>query len=166
MIQSIRQLKNASIILFALLISTGAYGQGSNAPTRRQAPRSQDGNINREFEIKGNVLVKFLGSGGDVTIPDGVTSIGPMAFYDKPIIGIKIPDSVTSIGQDAFFGCDLNSVTIPASVKTIGKDALGYDRAGAFHTPREGFTIYGTRGSAAERYAKNHPFIKFVLEKG
>ena len=36
-------------------------------------------NIN-DFEIKNDVLIKYTGKGGDVTIPDGVTRIGEKSF--------------------------------------------------------------------------------------
>ena len=42
----------------------------------------------------------------DVTIPDGVTSIGDRAFYScSGLTSVTIPDSVTSIGDYAFSGC-------------------------------------------------------------
>ena len=35
----------------------------------------------KDFEIKQNKLVKYLGSGGTITIPEGVTDIGDEAFF-------------------------------------------------------------------------------------
>ena len=117
-----------------------------------------------------------------ITIPDGVISIGDEAFYDcTSLISITIPNSVTSVGNQAFYNCTwltsvtigngvksigysafyncswLTSVTIPNSVTRIGKKAFGYYHDG--HEERiHGFTVYGNKGSEAERYANKNGF--------
>ena len=62
----------------------------------------------------------------NLTIPDGVTSIGNYAFIGcSDLTSVTIPDSVTSIGGFAFRDCiGLTSVTIPASVTSIGNGAF------------------------------------------
>ncbi len=79
-----------------------------------------------DFVIKNGVLTKYVGPGGDVTVPDGVTSIGQGAFeWCHSLTSITLPDSVTSIGECAFFGCKkLTSVTLPDSVTSIGKGSF------------------------------------------
>ena len=80
----------------------------------------------RDFEMKGTTLVKYRGVNSDVVIPEGVTSIGPRAFYSNIRLGsVAIPASVTEIGEQAFCYCyNLTSVTVPGSVKVIGKGAF------------------------------------------
>ena len=92
-------------------------------------------------------------------IPSSVTEIGWSAFYDcTGLKSVTIPSSVTEIGEWAFKGCtSLKSVTIPSSVTKIGNDAFGYDNKSKI----KGFTIYGKKGTAAERYARDNGF-KFV----
>ena len=79
-----------------------------------------------DFEIQDGVLKKYHGSGKNVTIPDGVTTIGKSAFQAcNSLISVTIPSSVTTIEQGAFLGClNLTSVNIPDSVTTIGKFAF------------------------------------------
>ena len=61
----------------------------------------------------------------EITIPNGVTSIGDYAFYGcSSLTSITIPNSVTSIGNGAFLACSLTSVTIPNSVTSIGNSAF------------------------------------------
>ena len=58
-----------------------------------------------DFVIKNGVLTKYVGPGGDVTVPEGVTSIGDSAFRCcSRLTSITLPDSVTSIGDWAFSG--------------------------------------------------------------
>lgn len=92
----------------------------------KSGPKPTGSPINmNDFEID-RVLVKYKGKGGDVTIPNGITSIGERAFeHCRNLTSINIPDSVTSIGERAFSGCDsLTSINIPNSVISIGKCAF------------------------------------------
>ncbi len=81
----------------------------------------------RDFQIDENgCLTKYTGYGGNVVIPDSVTSFGNGAFYGcSSLTSITIPDSVTSIGWGAFKGCSsLTNITIPDSVTSIGWGAF------------------------------------------
>ncbi len=79
-----------------------------------------------DFTIENGVLREYNGPGGDVTIPDSVTSIRGYAFYNCEILtSVTIPDSVTGIGERAFSGCKaLTGVTIPGSIPEIGPYAF------------------------------------------
>jgi hypothetical protein len=79
-----------------------------------------------DFVIENGVLTKYIGPGGDVTVPEGVTSIGDAAFWGcSSLTSVTIPEGVTSIGGLAFNGCSsLTSVTIPAGVTSIGNWAF------------------------------------------
>ena len=74
-----------------------------------------------DLEMDGTVLVKYIGKGGDIIIPDGVTEISPEAFKEcTALTGVTIPDGVTKIGKKAFYGCsELTRVNIPEGVEML-----------------------------------------------
>ena len=58
----------------------------------------------------------------DVTLPEGITSIGEGAFRGNGKLRcINIPSSVTNIGEDAYYGCTYaaGSVTVPEGVSRL-----------------------------------------------
>lgn len=60
-----------------------------------------------------------------ITIPDGITSIGDWTFNGSGLESITFPSSVETIGEFAFHYCtNLKSITFPSSVKSIGKEAF------------------------------------------
>ena len=79
-----------------------------------------------DFVIENGVLKEYQGAGGDVVIPEGVTSIGRSAFAEcKKMKSVTIPDSVTSIGDYAFEKCaGLTSVILGNSIVSIGWGAF------------------------------------------
>ena len=78
------------------------------------------------FLIEDGVLTLYTGTGGTVTIPNGVKTIGYAAFEgNTALTEIVIPDSVTAIEYSAFSRCTaLKSVTLPGNLTTIGSYAF------------------------------------------
>ena len=61
----------------------------------------------KEFEIVKGTLLEYWGPGGNVVIPEGVTTIGDHAFYECGRLNnseknVLTPNSLTSIGKSAF----------------------------------------------------------------
>ena len=80
----------------------------------------------QDFFITKGVLDTYIGPGGDVVIPAGVTKIGSRAFSDRAsLTSVTIPAGVTVIRESTFYGCaNLTSVTIPEGVKVISWGAF------------------------------------------
>ena len=75
-------------------------------------------------------ITGYMGSGGDVVIPNGVTTIGNGIFqFNTSITSVVIPDSVTTIGDNAFDQCEsLKTVTFGTNsqLTTIGGSAFSF----------------------------------------
>ena len=74
-----------------------------------------------DFIIENSVLTKYVGPGGDVVIPEGVTSIGEKVFASsKTLTGVTLPKSLKTVRAEAFASCSgLKSVAIPRGVTEI-----------------------------------------------
>ncbi len=75
-------------------------------------------------------ITGYTGSGGDVVIPNGVTTIENGIFqFNKSITSVVIPDSVTTIGDNAFDQCEsLKTVRFGTNsqLTTIGGSAFSF----------------------------------------
>ena len=79
----------------------------------------------------GTQVIAYWGENSEVTIPEGVQSIGNSAFCDfcdcSSLTSLTLPSSLQSIGDCAFYGCEsLTSLTLPSSLQSIGDCAFYY----------------------------------------
>ena len=100
-----------------------------------------------------------------INLPTGLKKIGYMAFSScKNLKYVTIPRTVTYIDEAAFSNSGIEEVLIPETVETIKDRAFGkftYNKENGEFTTVGEFTIYGKKGSEAEKYAKKYGF-KFV----
>ncbi len=82
------------------------------------------------FEIKNGVLIRYHKENGvrSVNVPEGVTSIGPNAFYrHKEVTQVHLPETVVRIEKEAFRYCTgLQYITLPESLAEIGEGAFSW----------------------------------------
>ncbi len=100
----------------------GVFGPGAGAqqPVPTQSTADLAGlDPALGFRLEGTVLVGYAGPGGEVTVPDGVTELGPDAFRDcTALTGLTLPDSVVKIHKTALAGCTyLARLTLPDGVE-------------------------------------------------
>ena len=56
-----------------------------------------------QFQIENGILKKYTGTGAEVVVPDGVTTIAEWAFFGcKTAVSVELPDSVITIGKLSF----------------------------------------------------------------
>ena len=86
------------------------------------------GEIIMSFEIKENVLIKYIAEEGitEVVIPECITIIGEKAFRDcENLVHVVFPQGLRKIENKAFYKCKaLQDVSFPESLEHIGNDAF------------------------------------------
>ena len=108
----------------------------------------------------GTQVIAYWGKNSEVTIPEGVQSIGNSAFYDcNSLTSLTLPSSLQSIGDWAFYDCSsLTSLTLPSSLQSIGQEAFDYCNSLS--------TLYIPTGTEAHfkriLHAKYHEYLKPV----
>ena len=89
---------------------------GSQLEVGRESP---------DFAIDRNVLTKYSGQDDVVQIPDGIKTIGTIAFAQSPVKKVILPGSVKEINNSAFWNCKkLETVIMPDSLESIGHCAF------------------------------------------
>ena len=109
-----------------------------------------------------------------VRIPYNLSYFGSAFEGCRKLTNVMIPEGVQRVESGTFLDTGLKEVVIPKSVTYIGSDAFGYTFEEHFdeeenyywyeHTPMEGFTVKGYRGSAAQQYAVENGFTFVALD--
>lgn len=77
-----------------------------------------------DFVIEENRVIRYIGKGRRVIVPDGIEEIESSAFWDKQNIEeVVLPDTLRNMGGDTFYSCtNLKKVNIPANVDNMGNN--------------------------------------------
>lgn len=91
-----------------------------------------------DFNIENGRLLKYIGKGGDVAIPNGVTVICNEAFHGCKLTSVTIPEGVKIIGRFAFSnsGMQEDTVVLPEGLELIGTMAFFGNIFGTVRIPR------------------------------
>ena len=116
--------------------------------------------------------IVIFGINGDVTIPDGVTSVGERAFWGcSGLAGVTMPESMASLGNSAFQSCSaLASVTMTGDAPRVGDKAFsGIDSAAVVRLSRasSGYAVDGDgkwQGMTVEWYGAK-PVPEFTIDE-
>ncbi len=118
--------------LTSLTLPSSLQSIGDGAFTRCTSLRSVI--CNKFYKVIGQMLlssdgtkvIAYWGENSEVTIPEGVQSIGDSAFRDcSSLTSFTLPSSLQSIGDSAFRDCSsLTSLTLPSSLQSIGNSAF------------------------------------------
>ena len=78
------------------------------------------------FDNSQTTLIQFPGGkAGSITIPSSAITISDWAFFDcHGLTNVTVPNGVISIGGNQFYNTSLTSIIIPASVTNIGINAF------------------------------------------
>lgn len=105
-------------LLFALLFQTSIVSFASdNMSVQKENENIIIDGICYSADMKTIIHITELFSGDIFVIPDGVTTVGEMAFYGSTIKEIYIADSVNKICKDAFFKSSIEIVHIGKNSK-------------------------------------------------
>lgn len=105
-----------------------------------------------------------------VKFPEGLKTLESSVFTNcKKLKNIELPDSVTEISIGAFVGCGATYVVLGKNVEKIGDQSLGYTTEFGLNYKQvkiPDFTVYGYKGTAAEKYAKDNGFNFVDITEG
>ncbi|MCR5338670.1 MAG: leucine-rich repeat protein, partial [Lachnospiraceae bacterium] len=78
------------------------------------------------FTVVDGVLLSYDGTGGEISVPDGVTYICPGVFQgNESLTKVTLPATLYGIGADAFSGCkNLTQVIFKGNTYMIGEGAF------------------------------------------
>lgn len=106
-----------------------------------------------DFVIRNGELVSYQGSSSIVTVPDTVTGISSLAFYNNAKVkAVILPSSVTSVAKYAFAYCSaLKYVVFPKETVTFGSDVI-------YKCPKL-TNIAAPKASKAYQYAQENDIV-------
>ena len=126
-------IKLFKVLPIAIFISALGFPSAEALPNTVLIRGVFDCGTSGTFTVERSVVVSGNRCKGELTIPDGVTTINRYVFSNyrvslesdrRYITKVTLPDSLVSIGEKAFYFQHLTELTIPKSVTSISRDAF------------------------------------------
>ena len=107
-------------------------------------------------QIKEHISGAFYGFTAlkDVELPNTLTYIGELTFYETPLTDINFPKSLEEIGILAFYNTNLEEISFPDSLNKVGESAFGNCSKLKSINLHEGMTIGGGAFNGCESLKK------------
>ena len=80
-----------------------------------------------EFVIRNGTVLDYLGDGGKIAIPEGITEIGKYVFENLAVTEVSLPESLYRIRSYAFAGTEIREIVFPAGLREV--DAFAFANA-------------------------------------
>ncbi len=97
------------------------------------------GDSEDEMVIISNTLMHVNNPSSSITVPEGVTSIAPGAFYGIKADSINLPQSLVSIQARAFYNSSIKNITIPKNVESIGDKSFTHENHASIISQHTGY---------------------------
>ena len=109
----------------------------TESETELQTEETEPETEQTDFEIEGTTLTAYHGTSTEVSIPEGVTEIGPWCFFENQTIQkVILPGTVRTVGYCAFYGSALKEAVLPEGLETIDQLAFYCDGLSRIRIPR------------------------------
>ena len=117
----------------------------------------------KEFNIRNNELIKYLGDEENVIVPNGVKRIGTGAFWNNTSVKkIVLPETLNCICGDAFIYCEnLEEINIPQAVSEMGDNPF----AGCLNITIKNDSSYFVLDDGVLFDAKRHFLIHYTASR-
>lgn len=79
-----------------------------------------------EFVVRDSILWDYLGSGGEIVIPEGIAQVGKYVFEGLDITGVTLPVSLKRIRAYAFAGTRLREIVLPPGLTQVDGFAFAF----------------------------------------
>ncbi len=81
--------------------------------------------IDKQYCIRDNVLIKYIGESEEAYVPEGVVSIGSLAFADTEVRTVIMPFSLRSVESFAFYNArNISKVHFQEGITKIGDSSF------------------------------------------